>query len=75
MIEAFEIAEQHYELEIKKLIVLTNLMLYPIEEGLTCDHIIEGKLKNHPTESLSCGVAFVNDNVYHPAKHKVYHLL
>ncbi len=56
MIEAFEIAEQHYELEIKKLIVLTNLMLYPIEEGLTCDHIIEGKLKNHLTESLSCGL-------------------
>ena len=56
MVESFEIAELHYEIESKKLIVLINTKLYPMEEGITCNHIIEGNLKNHLTESLACGL-------------------
>jgi hypothetical protein len=29
----------------------------------------------HPIYTYKAYGAFVNDNVYHPAKHKVYHLL
>ena len=56
MLESFEIAELHYELESKKLIVLTNTKLYPMEEGITRNHIIGGSLKNHLTETLACGL-------------------